>query len=98
MEDTIMPKVIATATVEDAAKWEAGFRTHGELFRRQTVRKPIHFNVTKQNTVTICFEPDDLDTFMKLIDSRDTEEAMKADGVKRETTRFIILDKAFDPR
>jgi hypothetical protein len=28
-----MPKVILTAQVEDAAKWEAGFRTHGDVFR-----------------------------------------------------------------
>ena len=26
-----MPKVIVTAQVEDSAKWEKGFRTHGDL-------------------------------------------------------------------
>ena len=31
-----MPKVVITAQVEDAVKWEEGFRTHGELFRSQT--------------------------------------------------------------
>ena len=28
-----MPKVVVTAQVEDAAKWEEEFRTHGDLFR-----------------------------------------------------------------
>ena len=93
-----MPKVIALAQVEDAAKWEEGFRTHGELFKNQTVNKPIHYNVTSQNEVTICFEPDDLDTFKRILDAQETEEAMKFDGVKRETAKFIILDKDFDPR
>jgi len=41
-----MPKVIATAQVEDAAKFEQGFRTHGELFKSMTVNKPIYFNVS----------------------------------------------------
>jgi hypothetical protein len=30
-----MPRVIITAQVEDAANWEQGFRTHGELFRSE---------------------------------------------------------------
>lgn len=93
-----MPKVITTAQVENGAKWEDGFRTHADLFRKQTVNKPIHFSVSKQNEVVICFEPDNLDTFMKFLDSQDTKEAMKFDGVKRETVKFVVLDKDFDPR
>ena len=36
-----MPKVVITAQVEDAMKWEKGFRTHGSLFKSQTVLKRI---------------------------------------------------------
>jgi hypothetical protein len=93
-----MPKVIATAQVEDAAKWEQGFRTHGELFKSQTVNQPIHFNVSAQNEVVICFEPDDLDKFMEILDSRATEEAMEFDGIKRDTVKILPLDKKFDLR
>lgn len=93
-----MPIVIATAQVEDAAKWEQGFRTHGDLFRSQTVNKPIHFNVSAQNEVVICFEPDDLDKYMEILDSRVTEEAMELDGVKRDTVKILALDREFDPR
>ncbi|MEJ2371883.1 MAG: hypothetical protein P8Y07_13670 [Gemmatimonadales bacterium] len=56
-----MPKVIVTAQIEDPVKWEEGFRTHGELFRRQTVNKPIEFSILEGNRVACCFEPEDLD-------------------------------------
>ena len=93
-----MPRVIATAQVEDAAKWEEGFRTHGGLFRSQTVKTPIHFNVSAQNEVVICFEPDDVNKFLEILDTRATEEAMAFDGVKRDTVKVLVLDKQFDPR
>ncbi len=93
-----MPRVICTAQVEDATKWEQGFRTHGELFKSMTINKPIHFNVTPQNEIVIYFEPDDLDKYMEILDSRATEEAMEFDGVKRDTVKIVPLDKEFDPR
>ncbi len=37
-----MPKVVVTAQVEDPAKWEEGFGTHGDLFRSQTITRPIN--------------------------------------------------------
>ena len=92
-----MPRVIATAQVEDAAKWEQGFRTHGELFKKQTVNKPICFNTNERNEVVICFEPDNLDKYLEILDSPETAEAMEFDGVKRDTVRITILDKEFDP-
>lgn len=93
-----MPKVLATAQVEDGAKWEQRFRTHGELLKSQTINKPIHFTVTEENQVLILFEPDDLDEYMQVMDSPATQEAMDFDGVKRETVKVFVLDKEFDPR
>jgi len=90
-----MPKVIVVCQVEDAAKWEAGFRTHGGLFRSQTVTKPIGFTVSEGNTVAACFEPDDLATYLKGLDSADTAAAMAFDGVKRETVKVFVLNKEF---
>ena len=49
-----MPRVIVTAKVEDAAAWEKGFRTHGDLFREQTATA-MHFTVTNENEVAIQF-------------------------------------------
>ena len=90
-----MAKVIATIQVEDGSKWEEGFKTHGDLFRSQTISKPIAFSVNG-NDVTILFEPDDLETYLKILDSEDTHKAMAFDGVKRETVKIAVLDKEFE--
>ena len=89
-----MAKVIATIQVEDANKWEQGFQTHGDLFRSQTANRAISYSV-QGNEVTILFEPDDLDTYLKILDSEATHEAMALDGVKRETVKIAVLDKEF---
>ena len=86
-----MSKVIVTAQVQDPVKWEAGFRTHGDLFRTYT-RAPIHFTIAG-NEVTICMEPDNLDTFRRAMESQATVEAMTSDGVKRETVKTVVLDR-----
>ncbi len=88
-----MPKVVVTAQVEDLVKWEKGFRARGDLFRSQTVTKPISLATIEGNQVAVCFEPDNLDTFMKILDSPATAEAMVIDGVKRETVKVFVLDK-----
>jgi len=86
-----MPKVIVTAQVQDPVKWEAGFRTHGDLFRTYT-RAPIHFTIAG-NEVTICMEPDNLDTFRRAMEPQATVEATAFDGVKRETVKTFVLDR-----
>ena len=48
--------------------------------------------------MVICFEPDDLDKYLEILDSKETEKAMDFDGVKRETVKITVLDKEFDPR
>ena len=87
-----MPMVIVTAEVQDPVKWEAGFRTHGDLFRTYTLHGSIHFTIAG-NEVTICMEPDNLDTFRRAMESQATIEAMAFDGVKRETVKTFVLDK-----
>ena len=82
-----MPKVIVTLQVEDTVKWEAGFRTHGDLFRSQTVTTAIGMGTREGNEVAVCLEPADLATFMAGLDSPETAAAMAQDGVKRETVR-----------
>ena len=87
-----MPKVIVTAQVQDPVKWEAGFRTHGELFRKYTLQSPVNFSIAG-NEVTICMEPENLKSFKQAMESQATVEAMTFDGVKRETVKTIVLDK-----
>ena len=90
-----MPKVVVVAQVKDPVKWEKSFRTHGNLFRSETITKPINFGATEGNQVAVCLEPDDLAVFMKAMDSPATAEAMAFDGVLRETVKVFVLDKEF---
>lgn len=90
-----MPRIVLTAQVEDAQKWERGFRTHGDLFREQTVTA-LHFTVTDENEAALFLKVKDLDAFFEVLESPATAEAMKFDGVKRETVKVFVLDKRFD--
>lgn len=89
-----MTKVIITAKVEDAKKWEEGFRTHGELFKRQTCASPIDISINEENEVALIFEVSDLEIFMKILDS-EGPGAMANDGVIRETVKIFVMDKEF---
>ncbi len=89
-----MAKVIITAQVEDSAKWEEGFRTHGELLRSMT-STVTYFTISKDNELTLYAEPIDVDKFLVVMDSPATEEAMAYDGVKRDTVKVSVLDKEF---
>jgi hypothetical protein len=88
-----MPKVILTAQVEDAAKWEAGFKTHGDVFRAYGLQAPVEYTVDG-NQVAICMEPKDLKIFKEAMESKATADAMAFDGVKRETVKMFVLDKS----
>ena len=92
-----MPKVVVTAQVEDPVKWEKGFRTHGDLFRSETVTKLISFGISEGNEIAVCFEPDDLEAFSKGMESAATADAMAVDGIKRETVKIYVIDKEFQP-
>ncbi len=48
-----MPRIVITAQVEDLVKWEEGFRTHGDLFRSQTVSGPIGIATNEGNEVAL---------------------------------------------
>jgi hypothetical protein len=43
------------------------------------------------------FECESVDKFLELVDTPATEEAMKFDGVKRDTVKIFVLDKEFKP-
>ncbi len=89
-----MAKVIITAQVEDASKWEEGFRTNGELLRSMT-STVTYITTTAENEVTLYAEPDDVDKFLEVMDSPAIADAMAYDGVKRETVKVSVLDKEF---
>ena len=91
-----MTKIVVTAQVNDARQWEQAFRTHAALFRTQAIKSPMSFTVTGKNEIAICSETDDLETFMKVFESQATADAMRNDGVKRETVKYFVLDKTLE--
>jgi hypothetical protein len=91
-----MHRIVALLDIDDAAKFEAGFRTRGELFRRQTIRS-YHYKITDDNRVAVFGEVDDLDKYQEILASDETARAMAEDGVNRETVQLWVLDREFRP-
>jgi hypothetical protein len=87
-----MPQVVVIAEVENLEKWEKGFRTHGDLFRQMGVSR-MEFGTGPGNRIAVVGDTNNLDAYMKILDSPPTAEAMKSDGVKRETVQVFVLDK-----
>ena len=87
-----MAKVLVTAQVQDPVKWEAGFRTHSDLFRTMSVRGSMYYAITG-NEISVFAETDNLEAYMRVLQSPATAEAMAHDGVKRETVKSVVLDK-----
>jgi hypothetical protein len=92
LEKTNMPNVVVTAQVQDPVKWEAGFRTHSDLFRSMKVRGAMQYAI-KGNEISVFADTEDLDTFMRVMDSQATADAMAFDGIKRETVKVVVFDK-----
>ena len=89
-----MPRVIITAEVEDSAKWEEGFRKHGELLRSMT-STVTYLTTTDENEIALYAEPADLAKYLEVLESPATAEAMAQDGVKPETVKVFVLDRDF---
>ena len=81
-------------SIEDSTSWEAGFRTHGPLLANMS-QNVTYFTTTAENKVALYSEPEDLNTFMEVLESEATAEAMIADGVKRDTVQVYVLDREF---
>ncbi len=87
-----MTKVLIIAQVEDSVKWEAGFRSHADLFRTMSITSQT-FTTTTNNEVAICSDTSDLAKYMEVLNSQATVDAMSFDGVKRDTVKIFVLDK-----
>lgn len=87
-----MTMVILTADVEDASKWEREYRTHGDLFKAAGLGA-MHYSVNDAGHVVTCTDVDDVSAYMQFLNSQSTRDAMKNDGVKRETVEVVVLDK-----
>jgi len=90
-----VPRIILTATVDDATEWEQRYRSHGDLFRRVWPGPVpvIHFTTTGDNEVVMCTDVDDVDGYFEMVGSPEIVEAMGQDGVHRDTVKIFVLDK-----
>jgi hypothetical protein len=92
-----MPRIVVTFNAENLQHWEKAFRTHGALFKEQTIVSPWLFSVDESdNSVTLSADVDDLDTLTKVLESSETADALSGDGVERGSYKLVVLDKQFD--
>ena len=82
--------------VHDLPQWERNFRTHGELFRRQTINGHYDYTMIEDsNRVVLSADVRDIDTFFHMLKSPDADDAIDLDGVERESIQFFVLHKRF---
>jgi hypothetical protein len=87
-----MSQVILTAQVEDATSWENAFRTHSDMFKAARLGT-IHYTIEDSNLVVMSVDVEDVGAYLDFMKSQQTQNAMKNDGVKRDTVKVHILDK-----
>ena len=90
-----MPKIVSTALVEDSARWKKGFKTHIDIFKKQSINT-IHFTANSNNEVAIVFDVSDIDKWREVLESEETVAAMKSDGLKKESIKFYVLDEELE--
>jgi len=88
-----MAKIVLTAEVEDTAKWEKAFCSHADLFKKMGVATRYDYAIGEGNHVAVCAEAKDAAAFLTSLESAENVEAMKNDGVKRDTVKVFVVDK-----
>ena len=90
-----MTKVMVSAKVEDIERWKTGFATHAELFKKQGVTV-AYYGAGDHNKGAACFETNDLNAFMEILESPETAEAMSHDGIIDGTVEVFVLDSTLE--
>lgn len=91
-----MAMIVVTAKVENVEEWKHAFKTHGELFREQTINR-VDIGTADNNHVACIFHVSDPDAFFEIFNSPETAAAMGNDGVKPDTVTVFVVDGRFDP-
>lgn len=89
-----MTRIVLTAQVENTQTWEQKFRTHADLFREMGLAKAYDYSIGKDSNVAVSVEVNDVDGFLKALESPENVAAMKNDGVRRDTVQIFVLDKS----
>ncbi|MGD8810907.1 MAG: hypothetical protein PVG24_14965 [Gammaproteobacteria bacterium] len=88
-----MAKVVLTAQVEDTASWEKAFRTHRDLFRSFGLTQVYEYGIGENSEVAVVVDVSDADAFLKTLESPENVDAMKNDGVIRDTVKVFVIDR-----
>ena len=93
-----MTRIVITAKVKNAEKWEEGYRASAPMLREKMgVTKPVQFTTNAEtNEICLSAEPDDLEHYLEMAQSPEIAEAMEKNGVNGDTVKFYILDKMLD--
>lgn len=67
-------------------------RKYHELFKAFGSEAPINYAISG-NEITICMEPEDVETYVKAARSQQAIDAMISDGLKVDTVKIVVLDK-----
>ena len=89
-----MTKIILTAEVEDTAAWEKAFRTHADLFRSMGHASVYEYSIGANSTVAVCVDVSDTQAFLTSLESAENVAAMANDGVKLDSVKVFVVDKA----
>jgi len=89
-------RIVVTAEVADTAKWEQGFRTHGDLFKSMSLSESFYAINDDNKRIAVYTEPENLDQFMAVLESQATADAMESDGIDRDTVNVFVLENKFE--
>ena len=91
-----MPRIVLTAEVENTKDWEQKFRTHRDLFREMGHASVYEYGIGENNEVVVTVDVGDAAAFLTSLESAENVAAMENDGVKRDTVKVWVVDKALD--
>jgi hypothetical protein len=89
-----MPRIVLTATVDDPVEWEKRYLSHGEVFRKvwPEPMPDVHYTVTDERVIAMCMDVNDVEGYFEMLGSPEIADAMKHDGVQRDTVQVYVLD------
>ena len=92
-----MPRIVFMIEVDDLTEWEQKFRTHGDLFRRQTIDGHYEYTMIEDGKrVVLSADVRDIDTFFDVLETPAADAAKDLDGVNRDRIEVFVLDKRFE--
>ena len=89
-----MTRIVLTAQVENTKSWEQQFQTHADMFREVGLAKAYDYSIGKDSNVAVSVEVNDVDAFIRVLESPENIAAMENDGVKRDSVQVFVLDKS----